>query len=76
MTFREYYHNGEFSHTIPRYVGTTERIVSFLNLHNKATEEDIAKTLNLELDDVSRILLDLEKDGSVERIPLQLAENK
>ncbi len=60
--FMEYYHNGSYSHTIPRFVGPKKKIINYLRNHGSATAEEIAKVLKLQLNDVLTILEDLEKE--------------
>jgi hypothetical protein len=66
-SFRAYYHDENLSHTIPRYVGTKNKIISFLKSHYYVTEKDIAVALELEEAEVLAVLLELEKEGKVEK---------
>lgn len=68
MTFMEYYHNGKFSHTIPKYHGATKQVINFLLHNTEASEKDIAIKLRIKLAEVHQILFKLEKEGRIERV--------
>ena len=75
--FNAYFKRGKLSHTIPRTLKPEgelrvsvekRRIVEYLKKHNEATEDEIAHALNLAADDVLNMLIELEGEGSIQRI--------
>lgn len=74
--FMEYYRHGKLSHTIPkdgrplkpRTTKTGKRVISYLIKNENASNEQIAKDLKLNVDDVQKVLSRLEKSGVVEKI--------
>lgn len=68
MSFRIYYHNKIYSHTIPKSIVLTQRIVSYLRSRITANEKDIADALEVKLEDVLDVLSRLEKKRIVERV--------
>lgn len=64
--FRSYYRNNIFSHTIPKFVGDKNKIVTYLKKHKAATEEELTKILKLDTKKIEEILLELEKEGIIE----------
>jgi hypothetical protein len=76
MTFKCYYHDGEFSHTIPKYIGITRKIESFLGLHGDATVEEIANNLELKLEDVLNTLSKLKEEQRIESVACKVPIKK
>lgn len=68
LTFREYHHNGKFSHTIPKYAGPTKIVLEFLKTHEVVSVEEVAKILKLKAKVVLSVLSKLEKEGLVENV--------
>jgi predicted ArsR family transcriptional regulator len=67
-----YYHDGVFSHTIPKFVGAKKKILTYFKNHKLATEEELAKTLGLSARTVKKILLELEMEGIIEGLGNEL----
>jgi hypothetical protein len=74
FSFKAYYHNGELSHTIPKTAVVPEKdykvkrqVLRFLQQNRTVTCDEIAKTLNLNLEEVLSALTRLEKDGLAEK---------
>jgi hypothetical protein len=65
LTFRAYYHESKFSHTIPKSPDDKTRIKKYLKAHTQATKEEISSVFNLDLIDVLRLLLQMQKEGVV-----------
>lgn len=68
-SFRNYYHNGKFSHSIPNSPDKkTRKVLNYLKKYTSASSEEIAKSLDLTLEDVIESLFKLEKKQKIERI--------
>lgn len=59
----EYYHDGKFCFTIPRFAGLKLSVMKYLRKNGSVTAEEIAEKLNLKVEDVLNALSELEKDG-------------
>jgi hypothetical protein len=68
LKFREYYHDGRLSHTIPKFVSTKKRVIVFLRHHESATVEIIANALCLDAKEVIEVLISLRDEGRLECI--------
>jgi DNA-binding MarR family transcriptional regulator len=68
--FRAYFLNGKLSHTIPKLVSPTSKIIDYLRLHGEATETELASALRLSVVDVINTLKKLEKEGKVYPTPI------
>ena len=74
--FMEYFRDGKLSHTIPkdggppkpRTINIRRRVLSYLMRNEYVSDEQIAKDLKLEKNDVQKVLLRLEKRGVVEKV--------
>jgi transcription initiation factor IIE alpha subunit len=55
-----------FSHTIPKLLDAKKQVFSYLKKHEVATEEELAKILKLDIKEINKILLELEKEGAIE----------
>ncbi len=62
--FQACYLDGKLSHTIPKSLDTRARVIDYLKKHGQATEKEIANALDLQTEEVLRILEALEKEGS------------
>jgi hypothetical protein len=65
LAFRAYFHEGRFSHTVPKFVSVESRVLKYLKKHCTATGEQIAKTLGLKNEEVFDALLKLETEGTI-----------
>lgn len=68
MTFMDYYHNGKFSHTIPKNVDAAQKVLAFLASHYTSTVEEIGSAIGLPVEEVMKVLSKLEKNGQIEQI--------
>lgn len=67
FTFKAYYHNGQLSHTIPRYPEPRKRVIKFLRENKPSSNVTIARKLRMDKEVVDELLFRLEKEGLVER---------
>lgn len=67
-TFREYYHEGLLSHTIPKFVGVERRLINFLRVNGCVSQKEIEKKTGIRAKELDRILSKLEKTGRIERV--------
>lgn len=67
LTFRSYYHDGKFSHNIPKDPSLEQKIIRYLKTHEEATDEEIAKGLNEKVTEIEATLGSLQHEGVVYR---------
>jgi predicted ArsR family transcriptional regulator len=67
--FREYYHDGHLSHTIPKdanLIRERRKIIILLKRHNNIMTEEIADALNIGIKEVLDALAILKENGKIE----------
>lgn len=65
LNFKAYFHENLFSHTIPLASDSKSIIIRFLKNNDSATEIEIAQKLGIDVGTVTKLLLELEKEGRV-----------
>jgi hypothetical protein len=68
--FKAYFKDGKLSHIINNSISTTQsttqrKIIGYLEHHEEANTDEIAKALHLKIIDVLKVLQKMEKRGTV-----------
>jgi hypothetical protein len=69
LSFKSYYHDGKFSHNIPKKPTIEKRITKYLQIHREATEEQIAVGLNEKITEIELSLKSMQREGIIYKNP-------